>query len=355
LIITIAIPVAIFYISIMEAIKNPYRAPEIYGDYWLNSDPLPISVLRGNVVLVDFWDATCPVCFRGIPYVQEWLRRYSELGLVVIGVHSPKFPFEKNPAFVETVVRQLEIQYPVVMDNDMLMQNLFRTRLLPSRCLIDKNGFFRYIHEGEGSYHAFESSIQSLIAEIGYRGEFPTLMEPIREEDRPGVHLYRATPEIFVGYQKGTIGNTEGYFPQAVHTYHDPHIYLEGRIYLEGEFLVNKHFVKFEGDESEEGKIILRYMAKEVYVVIDAVGKTNYEVFVTQDGKDITPEIAGKDIKFDNLGRSYLVIGGPQLYSVVKNSEHSEHVLNLFSRSNGFAFYAASFTSAPITESISRN
>lgn len=339
----------------MEAIKVPYKAPEIYGDYWLNSDPLPISALRRNVILIDFWDATCPLCFRGIPYVKEWSHRYSELGLVVIGVHSPKFPFEKNPAYVEKVVKQLEILYPVVMDNDMLMQNLFHTRLLPSRCLIDKNGFIRYVHEGEGSYHAFELSIQSLIAEIGYRGEFPTLMEPLREEDRSGVHRQRATPEIFVGYQKGTIGNTEGYFPQSVHTYHDPGIYLEGRIYLEGKFLLNKYYVKHETDKPREGKIILPYIANEVYVVIDTVGETNFQVFVTQDEKYITSEIAGRDIKFDDTGRSYLIIEGPQLYSVVNNSEYGEHLLKLCSRSNGFAFYSASFISAPISESVSRN
>lgn len=339
----------------MESINKTYKAPEIYGDYWLNSDPLPLSALRGNVVLVDFWNATCPLCFRGIPYVQEWLRRYSELGLVVIGIHSPKFPFEKNPAFVEKVVKQQEILYPVVMDNDMLMQNLFHTRLLPSRCLIDKNGFIRYVHEGEGSYHAFESSMRSLIAEIGFRGDFPTLMDPLREADRPGVHSYRATPEILVGYQKGTIGNMEGYFPQSVHTYHDPGIYLEGRIYLEGEFLVNKYFVKFESDEPGEGKIILRYLAKEVYVVLDAVGETNFQVFVTQDEKYITSEIAGKDIKIDSSGRSYLIIEGPQLYDVVNNIEYSEHVLKLYSDSNGFTFCSASFISAPIGESVSRN
>jgi thiol-disulfide isomerase/thioredoxin len=339
----------------MELIKQQYRAPEIYGDYWINSDPLPLSALRGNVVLLDFWDATCPTCFRGLPYVREWQRRYSDLGLVVIGVHSPKFPFEKDPAYVERIMRQQDILYPVVMDNDLLIQNLFRTRLLPSRCLIDKNGFVRCIHEGEGSYQAFETSIQSLIAEVGYHGEFPVLMTPLREDDKPGVHSYRATPEIFVGYQKGTIGNMEGYFPQAVHRYHDPGVYVEGRIYLHGDFFVNKHFVKLDTEELSEGKIIIRYQAKEVYAVIDAIGESNYQVFVTQDDKYLTPEEAGKDIKIDNSGRSYIIITNKMLYHVANNVEYGEHILKLSSRSGGFAFYAASFISAPIGESISRN
>ena len=339
----------------MELIKQQYRAPEIYGDYWLNSEPLPISALRGNVVLIDFWDATCPICFRGLPYVKEWQRRYSDLGLVVIGVHSPKFPFEKDPAYVERIIRQQDILYPVVMDNDLLIQNLFHTRFLPSRCLIDKNGFVRYIHEGEGSYQAFETSIQSLISEFGYRGEFPMLMEPVREDDRPGVHCHRATPEIFVGYQKGSIGNMEGYFPQAVHKYHDPGVYIEGRIYLHGDFFVHKHFVKLETETYEEGKVILRYQAKEVYAVIDGIGDTNFEVIVTQDDGFLGADFAGKDIQIDNIGRTYISVTNQKLYSIINNFEYGEHVLKLTSRSRGFAFYAASFISAPIGESISRN
>jgi thiol-disulfide isomerase/thioredoxin len=339
----------------MEILKNPYRAPELYGDYWLNSDPLPISALRGNVVLIDFWDASCPICYRGLPYVKEWLRRYTDLGLVVIGVHSPKFPFEKDPSYVEKIIRQQEILYPVVMDNDLLIQNLFHTRLLPARCLIDKNGFIRYLHEGEGSYKSFETSIQSLISEIGYHGEFPILMEPIRLEDRPGIHCHKATPEIFVGYQKGEVGNTEGYFPQASHKYHDPEIYLEGRIYLHGDFFVNKHFIKLDSEGSEEGKIIIRYQAKEVYAVINALGETNFQVFVTQDGKYLSPDCAGKDIKIDEAGRSYLQVNGPKLYIVLNNSEYGEHLLVFSSRSNGFAFYSVSFISSPISEIISDN
>jgi len=194
-----------------------------------------------------------------------------------------------------------------------------------------------------------------LIAEVGYRGEFPILMEPLREDDKPGVHCHKATPEIFVGYQKGTIGNMEGYFPQAVHRYHDPGVYIEGRIYLHGDFFVNKHFVKLDTEESGEGKIILRYQAKEVYVVIDAIGETNYHVFVTQDEKYLSPDVAGKDIKIDDTGRSYIIVTGQKLYHVANNVEYGEHILKLISHSNGFAFYAASFISAPIGESISRN
>jgi len=180
-------------------------------------------------------------------------------------------------------------------------------------------------------------------------------MEPVREDDRPGVHCHRATPEIFVGYQKGSIGNMEGYFPQAVHKYHDPGVYIEGRIYLHGDFFVHKHFVKLETETYEEGKVILRYQAKEVYAVIDGIGDTNFEVIVTQDDGFLGADFAGKDIQIDNIGRTYISVTNQKLYSIINNFEYGEHVLKLTSRSRGFAFYAASFISAPIGESISRN
>jgi thiol-disulfide isomerase/thioredoxin len=339
----------------MELVKHNSRAPEIYGDFWLNSDPLPLSALRGHVILVDFWDATCPFCFRGITYVKEWLRRYSDWGFVVIGVHSPKFPFEKDPSYVERILAEKEILYPVVIDNDLLIKNLFYVRNLPSRFLIDKSGFIRYRQNGEGSYQAFESAIQILLSEIGYHGEFPSLIEPIREEDRAGVYSYRATPEILVGYQNGNIGNMEGYFPQAIHRYNDPGIYLEGRIYLQGNFLINKHFVKYEATNGSEGSIIAKYFGKEVYCVVGAANEMNSSIFITQDGKYLTRENSGCDIKFDELGKSFLTISSPKLFQVIKNIEYGEHTLKLTCGSDGFNFYSISFVSAPIGESISRD
>ncbi len=337
----------------MNLLEQKYRAPEIYGDHWFNSEPIILSANRGNVLFVNFWDATDQNSLRSLPYVKEWFRKYFEYGLIVIGVHTPKFPFAKEPALVQRSISENGIHYPVVLDNNFYVGNLFRTRLIPSFYLIDKSGFIRYIQEGGGSYLSLENAIQYLLADAGYRGEFPEIMKPIREEDKQGVHCYKASPEIFVGYQRGNIGNTEGYFPQSVNYYHDPFYYLEGRVYLHGNWLVNKYFVKAENEIHDEAYMKALYQAKEVNVVIKPEGESNFKVFVQQDGSYLSKENAGQDITIDEEGRSFLIIDSPKLYNVVNNPEFGEHILKLIPTSNSFTFYSMSFVSSPITEFIS--
>ncbi len=335
----------------MDMLEQKYRVPEIYGDYWFNSEPIPITALGGHIILLDFWDSTDYNSLHGLSYVKEWHKRYEKYGFVVIGVHSPKFPFSADPAFVQKSIQKNSIAYPVVMDNEHRIWSNFKLRIHPSKILIDKAGFIRIIHEGGGSFQAFENSIQTMLADIG-RGELPLLMEPIREIDKSGVHIHRATPEIQVGFRRGTIGNTEGYFPQSVFNYTDPGYYLEGRVYLSGNWLINQHFIKMENEEIQEGNIKLRYQAKEVNVVIKPEGEKKFQVFVMQDDNFLTHENAGKDIRIDEEGRSYVVINEANLYNVVDNREFGEHILKIYSYSNGFAFYSISFVSAPVSELI---
>ena len=230
----------------MEILPQQFRAPELYGDYWYNSDPVPLSALRGYIILIVFWDYTNQSSIRALPYVQEWNRRYSDKGLIIIGVHTPEFPFGRDPMNVRAAIDKLSIHYPVVSDNDYIIWGAFRNQVWPTKYLIDKNGFIRYIHAGEGSYQNFEHALQSLLVEAGYHGDLPLVMDPVREEDRAGAVLNRATSEILAGWQRGTIGNIEGYAPESVIHYEDPEYYLEGRLYLSGDWLSRRDYVKLE-------------------------------------------------------------------------------------------------------------
>lgn len=337
----------------MEPFFNPQRAPEIFGDFWFNSDPFSIHAMRGDIILIDFWDYSCQNCLRTLPYTQEWNRRYTDFGFVPVGVHSPKFPFAKDPRNVSRAIEKLGIRYPVVMDNEFLTWSAFRTRVWPTKFLIDKNGFIRYRQEGEGFYHNFEHAIQLLLTEAGYRGELPMLMEPIRDTDVQGTVCYRVTPEIFTGYQRGTLGNVEGYYPESVVEYHDPGVYLGGRIYLNGTWLLERNYVKLDEKEGNEGYIVFTYEAREVNTVIKPEGEKNFQVFVMQDDTYLTPENKGDDVRIDAEGRSFLLITEAQLNNIVKNREFGEHKLKLSSRSSGFALYSISFVSCVIPELVS--
>jgi thiol-disulfide isomerase/thioredoxin len=132
---------------------------------WLNSPPLTSEMLRGKVVLVEFWTYGCVNCQRTLPYVKAWSAKYRQDGLLVIGVHTPEFGFEKDKSNVERAVRDLGITYPVVMDNHYEIWNAYENKYWPAQYLMDAQGRQRYQHFGEGAYQETEQMIQKLLAE----------------------------------------------------------------------------------------------------------------------------------------------------------------------------------------------
>jgi hypothetical protein len=327
-----------------------FRATEIYGDYWFNSEPVPIIALRGNVILLCFWDYACCSSLRMMSYVSEWYRRYRNEGLVIVGVHSPKFPFGQDPGNVQKALHTLGIEFPVVMDNGYLIWRRYENRLRPAIHMIDRDGFVRYVYDGEGGYLSTEREIQLLLAEAGYAGELPDLMEPLRETDRPGMVLYRASPELFAGYQAGTVGNVEGRIPESVSSYEDPGIYLDGRFYLEGDWLSQRESLRHEG--SAEGRVILSYSALGVGAVCGGEGKTGVRAMIEQDGAWLTAANKGEDVTLAQDGTSYLVVQEPRLYSLVDNKEFGSHVLRLKGAGDGFLLYSFCFQTGVIPEFV---
>src|SRR5476649_260476 len=146
--------------------KNGGTAPEFTGvDKWLNSDPLTMQQLRGKVVLVDFWTYTCINCIDVLPYVKTWNQKYKDQGLVVVGVHTPEYPFERDTGNVKTAIKRLGITYPVAQDNRYATWNAYDNQYWPAFYLVDKKGHVVYTHFGEGDYEQTEAKIKSLLAE----------------------------------------------------------------------------------------------------------------------------------------------------------------------------------------------
>jgi cytochrome c biogenesis protein CcdA/thiol-disulfide isomerase/thioredoxin len=169
-------------------------APEFEGvGRWLNSPPLTLAGLRGKVVLIDFWTYTCINCIRTLPYLRAWDARYRDRGLVVVGVHTPEFAFEKDTGNVRDAIARSRLRYPVAQDNDFGTWNAWGNRYWPAKYLIDATGQVRYAHFGEGEYDATEQAIRTLLAEAGAA----ELGEPAG--DQPGEVPERATPETYLG------------------------------------------------------------------------------------------------------------------------------------------------------------
>lgn len=139
-------------------------APEFTGiEQWLNSPPLTLAGLRGQVVLVDFWTYSCINCIRTLPHVNGWAEKYKEAGLVVVGVHTPEFGFERSTANVKAAVARLGVKHPVAQDNRYATWKAYNNRYWPAHYLVDKRGRIQYVHFGEGDYARTEGVIHALL------------------------------------------------------------------------------------------------------------------------------------------------------------------------------------------------
>ena len=335
--------------------RGNLRAPELLGDFWFNTDPITLWEVRGNVVLIEFWDYSSTNCQRTRHYMKEWYSRYRDFDLVVIGVHTPRFRFGRNPENIESNLKREGIPYPVVMDNDALIWAAYSARMWPTRYLVDRDGFLRFTHQGEGAYEQFDRAIQSLLIEAGYHGLFPDSVEPIRLTDHTGAVCYRPTPEVELGYMKGTIGNPEGYGPESTMLYDDQGFHLRGRVYLKGKWFNERDGMRFEGDAGEEGRVTLAYEALEVTSVMGVEDRRSSRVCVLQDNKPLVRSAAGGDIQFDDQGKSFIDVGAPRLFSLVCNSEFGEHELTLTTKSQGLELYSLSFVTGVIPELLPTN
>jgi thiol-disulfide isomerase/thioredoxin len=147
-------------------VDNNTAAPEFTGiDKWLNSDPLTLQQLRGKVVLVDFWTYTCINCIHVLPYVKTWNQKYKDQGLVVVGVHTPEYPFERDTDNVRKAIKRFDITFPVAQDNRYATWNAYGNQYWPAFYLVDKKGHVVYTHFGEGDYEQTEAKIKALLAE----------------------------------------------------------------------------------------------------------------------------------------------------------------------------------------------
>ena len=227
------------------------KAPEFaqISDYinTPNDSPLTLSSLKGKVVLVYIWTYTCINSIRPMPYIHDWNQKYSNNGLVIVGVHSPEFQFEKNYDNVKSAVQRFGITYPVVLDSDHGTWNAYGNNYWPRYYLIDTQGNIRYDHIGEGDYGQIEKSIQSLLAEraalmdekeISFNREPTTVINP-------GSLYYvdlkqNTTPEVYIGYNtaRAPLGNPEGFKPDQTVSYSIPSTtnFKPDIVYLQGEW-----------------------------------------------------------------------------------------------------------------------
>ncbi|CAB3758685.1 cytochrome c biogenesis protein DipZ [Paraburkholderia solisilvae] len=172
---------------------------------WLNSPPLTTAQLRGKVVLVDFWTYSCINCLRTLPYVKAWADKYKDAGLVVIGVHTPEFAFEKDVGNVSRAVKDLKVNFPVAIDDNYKIWRAFGNEYWPADYFVDAQGRIRAHHFGEGDYAGSEQTIRQLLTEAGAHN----LPGGLVKDDGTGAEAAPEmadiqSPETYVGYNRAT-------------------------------------------------------------------------------------------------------------------------------------------------------
>ena len=330
----------------MRVEKGKVRAPEI-GRVWLNSTPLSFRQLRGRAVLVDFWDYTCVNCIRTLPYVQTWHERYRDKGLTVIGVHTPEFTFAQYESNVERGIREFGLTYPILIDSNREIWKAFANRYWPTKYLLDKDGYLRYGHFGEGGYAECERGIQELLREIDPEVELPTLMDPLREEDHLGAVCYRGSSELYLGHHRGRIGNEGGFKEDQIADYVFTGEPEQNFFYATGRWASTAEY--FEAAETGPHALRLQYEAAAVNLVMASPHAAAAEAVILQDGKPLTRKQATRDTRFrpnsnGSEDESYIAIGSARMYFLVDNHSFGEHELELRC-SVGVAAFAFTFTS----------
>ncbi|MEZ0269730.1 MAG: thioredoxin family protein [Nitrososphaeraceae archaeon] len=318
------------------------KAPEFTGiTSYINTNATKLSDLKGKVVLVDFWTYSCINCIRTLPYLVDWNHKYSDKGLVIVGVHSPEFEFEKNTDNVKQAVTRFGIEYPVLLDNDHGTWNAFQNSYWPRKYLVDSEGYIRYDHIGEGGYVETENAIKNLLSERSNQQGIEISNINQTKLTVPGAQSVDfnqiKTPELYFGYQyaRAQLGNIEGFNPDKTVNYTIPTSNLKSNvIYLQGLWKNNPDSMELVGPD---GKIILSYSSKSVNIVAGGKG----EISVKEDGKNTQTNNPFKGNELDTEGK--LNIDGQRLYNIAEHGDYGSHHIEIKAKGSGFKLYTFTF------------
>ena len=321
-----------------EKARNFTPAVEIIpGGGFINTPPFKLKDLIGKkVILVDFWTYSCINCLRTLPYLKNWYSKYEDAGLVIVGVHTPEFDFEKDYANVSSTVKKLGIEYPVVQDNNYATWAAYNNQYWPHEYLIDIDGYVVDDHIGEGGYDQTEKAIQAALSERADVLNLPKMGDVKIEKPADAIDVTPtgvASPETHFGSTrniylsngtKGMAGIQDLVIPETIGA---NSLYLGGRWNFQDQYASN---------QISQAEIDFRYSSKNVYFV--ASSDLGIDVEVILDGKPLARDMAGEDVH-----NGVVSIKENRLYSLVKGSSYGEHILKLIVKNRGLRAFTFTF------------
>ncbi|MDC0883667.1 redoxin domain-containing protein [Nitrosopumilus sp.] len=334
---------AIIFIGLDESVSiiqdsGIEKAPNLVGisDY-LNTTPEKLSKdMENKVILYDIWTYSCVNCIRTLPYITAWDEKYTDQGLLIIGIHSPEFEFEKNAENVQVAMEKYGIGYPVVLDNDMKTWKAFENNYWPRKYIADHQGNLRYDHIGEGGYQETEKIIQQLLEERSKAMKIEAISSTSLVSIEEFEHTLFRSPELYFGYKfaqnRNQLGSEEGFQHGKIVKYHEPNNIKLNKFYPVGNW--NNLEDSMELTETN-GSIKVSYTAKEVNIVTENYAEL--EIFI--DGIPLTKEHQGTDIVEGNK----LKVVNPGMYNIVSDETSSTHIMEIKIQGEGFRIFTFTF------------
>jgi thiol-disulfide isomerase/thioredoxin len=326
----------------------PAASDQNSGITWIDSPPLTLASLRGKVVMIDFWEYTCINCIRTFPQNEIWYQRYKPYGFEIIGVHDPEFQVAYDVDNVKAAVQRFGLPYPIVVDDYFIIWKEFSNQVWPERYLIDANGNVRFRLEGEGDDHNFEVEIRQLLLEAHPGLKFPAndaLPMPDTAADCAAI----PTQEMYVGswHGEGRLANPQGYHGGEMINYKMPEKVNDGYAAVSGKWETDPNGMIYEGKTQEPkqdaSRLRVRYHAAEIYAVMNVAQGKSERLYILQDGKPLTRENKGADVKIDANGQSYVDVDSSRMYYLVSNAKFSSHVLDSIPTAQGIMIDSFTF------------
>ena len=280
---------------------------------WINSPPLTLESLRGKVVLVDFWTYSCINCLRTLPYIKAWNEKYKDSGLVIIGVHTPEFPFEKDEANVRKAVKDLGVLYPVPMDNDYKIWRSFNNEYWPADYFIDATGRIRFHHFGEGSYDESEKWIRTLLEEANHTPLPQTATKIAASGTEAAADADDVqSPETYIGYARAeNFASPGGLNQDDPQLYETPSGLKLNQWALAGNW---KDEDQVATSLAAPDSISFRFHARDLHLVLGpGIDGKPVRFRVTLDG-----QAPGADHGVDTDAEGYGVVSGDRLYQLIR-------------------------------------
>jgi hypothetical protein len=271
-------------------------------------------------------------CVRTLPYVRAWHERYADDGLVIVGVHSPEFDFEKDHDNVARAVKELDVTWPVALDDDMAIWNAFGNQYWPAKYVTDRQGQVRYFHPGEGAYDETEDVLRLL---LGVAPTSPRAGERTAAEDSP---TSKQTPETYLGSLRGSTSTAQR-LVDGTADLRVPDPLAQDSFGLDGRWKITPEYVESVGLGDA---VVLRFQASEVNLVMESADGAPLAVTIELDGQPL-PASALADGVSSSSGRTSVQVRAADLYGLINGGPSGAHTLRLIASRSGLRAYAFTF------------